>query len=112
MKAIDYSKIGERIHFYRSKKGLTQDELGMLVYADLNHISRVEIGKRRPSLELVVQLANALEVSANDLLFDSLEHPTDSDELHAFLMDCSETEKQITLETLRFLKTLFKEHRI
>lgn len=109
MKSVDYEKMGVRISKFRSKKGLSQEQLGRLVVADYNHISRVEKGKRRPSLELIIQIANALEVSADDILIDSLEHPATSDEIHSVLQDCSETEKSILTKTVEFVKTIFTE---
>ena len=45
MKSVDYLKIGKKISLFRSRKGLSQDQLGQLVLADFNHISRVETGK-------------------------------------------------------------------
>lgn len=109
MKAVDYEKMGVRISNYRSKKGLSQEQLGRMVVADYNHISRVEKGKRRPSLELIIQIANALDVSADDILIDSLEHSTASDEIHAYLQNCTETEKSILKKSINFIKTIFTE---
>ena len=112
MKSVDYAKIGEKISLFRSQKGLSQEQLGQLVLADFNHISRVETGKRRPSLELIIQLANALSVSADDILVDSLEHPSSSDEFHSFLLNCTEKEKEIVSRTLKFVEELFSEFQL
>lgn len=109
MKEVDYGKIGERINFYRSKKGLSQEKLGLTVAASYSHISRVETGNSRPSLELVIQIANALEISADDILIDSLDHSSVSDEMHLILQNCTETEKAILIKTVKFAKELFSE---
>ena len=107
MKSVDYEKIGNRINNYRTKKGLSLEQLGIIVLADFNHIARIEKGKRRPSLELIIQIANALDVSADDLLIDSLEHSAALDEVHVMLQDCTDTEKKILLQTVKFVKELF-----
>ena len=109
MKEVDYGKIGERINYYRSQKGLSQEKLGLTVAASYSHISRVETGKSRPSLELIIQIANVLETSADDILIDSLEHPGASDEIHVILQNCTETERAILIKTVKFAKELFSE---
>ena len=112
MKSVDYSKIGERIKSYRSKKGLSQEQLSLIVLADSKHLSGIENGKRRPSLELIIQIANALSVSADDILVDSLDYSAAMDEIHTFLMGCTETEREILNRFLKFLKELFIEFSI
>lgn len=109
MRTVDYSKIGEKIKLYRSNKRLTQEKLGYEVATDSKHLSRIEQGDGRPSLELLIHLANALEVSADDILIDSLEHPSSSNEFHSFLLNCTEKEKKVVFKTLKFLEELFSE---
>ncbi len=109
--AIDYESIGKRIKSYRSMKNLSQEELGELVSINYRHISNIENGRRFPSLELIVAIANALDVSADDLLTDNLKHsssPVDT-EIHDLLLDCNHDEKAILTRTLTFLKALLSE---
>jgi len=59
--------IGERIHFFRNLRGMTQKYLGTLVgfpqkTADIR-LAQYESGTRKPKAELTSQLAEALEVS-------------------------------------------------
>ena len=70
--AIDYEKLGKRIKHFREQKGISQDELGNLVWVNNVHISNIETGKKAPSIDLLIELANALEISTDDLLVDSL----------------------------------------
>ena len=109
--AIDYESIGKRIKSYRSMKNLSQEELGELVSINYRHISNIENGRRFPSLELIVAIANALDVSADDLLTDNLKHsssPVDT-EIHDLLLACNQDEKAILTGTLTFLKALLSE---
>ena len=52
----------------RVKKGLTQKELGELVGVASNALSRIETGKQIPKVDMLLKLAEILEVSAEELL--------------------------------------------
>ena len=52
----------------REEKGLTQDELGNLVFTSRNMITMVENGYKEPSLSLLGRIAEALGVAAAELL--------------------------------------------
>ena len=106
---IDYSKIGARIKEYRNKKGLSQEALADTVSVDYRHIASIENGRKYPSLELVILIANALGISADDILFDVLDTVSLKDELHSLLAECSKTEESIIIRTVRFTKELFTE---
>lgn len=63
--------IGERIHFFRILRGMTQKYLGMLVgfperSADVR-LAQYETGTRKPKAELTAALAEALNVSPHAL---------------------------------------------
>ena len=63
--------IGERIHFFRNKCGLTQKQLGKLLgfpekSADVR-LAQYETGSRTPKADLTAALAQVLEVSPNAL---------------------------------------------
>lgn len=63
--------IGERIHFFRNKCGMTQKQLGKLLgfpekSADVR-LAQYETGLRTPKADLTVALAQVLEVSPNAL---------------------------------------------
>ena len=59
--------IGERIHFFRTLRGITQKSLGQLIgfnekTADIR-IAQYESGKRSPKDDITQQMAHALDVS-------------------------------------------------
>ena len=63
--------IGERIHFFRNMRGMTQKYLGMLLgfpekSADVR-LAQYETGARTPKADLTASLANALDVSPQAL---------------------------------------------
>lgn len=61
-------KLGLKIKTLREEKDLTQGKLGDLIEKDYQAISRLERGLVNPSVYLVLQIANALEVNIEDLL--------------------------------------------
>lgn len=57
----------------REDCGLTQEQLSEIVVLSPIHISVIEHGVKPPKLDTFVRIANALEVSADLLLQDSVE---------------------------------------
>ncbi len=109
--AVDYESIGKSIKHYRTEKRLSQEDLASIVFVNNEHISRIEGGKKKLSLELLILIANALDVSADDLLTDNLKHSSSpvGTEIHDLLLDCNHDEKAILTRTLTFLKGLLSE---
>jgi hypothetical protein len=59
-------------------------------------------------MDTLVDIANALNVSADDLLVDSLLHSasTADSELHRLLLDCNAIEEEILTRTVKELKAI------
>ena len=69
--------IGERIHFLRTLRGMTQKYLGVMVgfpekSADVR-LAQYETGARSPKADLTASLANALDVSPQALAVPDLD---------------------------------------
>ena len=69
--------IGERIHFFRKMRGMTQKYMGMLMgfperSADVR-MAQYETGSRTPKADLTRALANAFEVSPNALTIPDID---------------------------------------
>ena len=69
-------KIGQRIQKYRLQRGWTQEQLAEAINVSQKHLSRIENGYHNPRFDMVIQIANALnlpvdvfarDVSDNDL---------------------------------------------
>ena len=69
---MDYKKLGSRVRQQRVLNELTQDELSRLTGVSCSFIGLIERGERKASLETLVALCNALNVSPTLLLQDSL----------------------------------------
>jgi transcriptional regulator with XRE-family HTH domain len=65
---FDPVTFGHRVRHFRKRKGLTLDQLGLLVGRPAPFLSLVENGKREPRLSQITALANALGVTIDDLL--------------------------------------------
>ena len=62
--------IGENIKKYRKNNKLTLKQLGELVGLSEQAIGQYERGDRNPSLEILIKIAVALDVSVNELMED------------------------------------------
>ena len=62
--------LGNKIKQLRQEKSWSQDELAYHAKLDGRQISRYENDKVTPSVEVVVKLAKAFDVSVDHLLFD------------------------------------------
>ena len=112
--SIDYKSIGKRIKRFRMERKLSQEDLGDRISLNPHYLSQIENGWRVPSVDTLIMIANALEVSADDLLADLLTHLNTSVEMEAtrLLEGCNETECQILIRVLQFMKALLKEQGI
>ena len=70
------------------------------------YIVQIENGTKVPSLSVLVEIANTLSVSADELLLDCLEHSSSSanSEFHRLLLDCNETEQTVIIRMAKELK--------
>ena len=68
---IDYGEIGTRIRAERKAQSLSQASLAEMVGISVTHISHIETGNTKLSLPVLVNIAAALKISADKLLYDS-----------------------------------------
>jgi transcriptional regulator with XRE-family HTH domain len=52
----------------REERGLSQENFAHVAGLDRTYVSGIERGRRNPTLDIIVQLAAALEVPPSDLL--------------------------------------------
>lgn len=63
-------EIGQRIRFYRKKKGLSQEKLAELCDFHPTYIGQLERGEKNASIESIYRLTKGLEISITQLLED------------------------------------------
>ncbi|EQF26820.1 helix-turn-helix transcriptional regulator [Clostridioides difficile] len=66
--------LGTRIRERRKELGLTIEQLSEKIDIGYNHLSNIERGRKIPSLSTFLELINALDISADIILKDSVEH--------------------------------------
>lgn len=71
---MDTKAVGQRIKAARERRGLTQEELAALVNISPTHVSVIERGAKTVRMDTFVAIANVLEVSADSLLIDVVDH--------------------------------------
>ncbi|MCM1222888.1 MAG: helix-turn-helix domain-containing protein [Lachnospiraceae bacterium] len=110
--ALNYILLGKRVREIRIKKRMSQTELSELIDKTPPYVSYIESGIKSPSLDTLVLIANALGVTADMLLAESLENHLLVDEAeYAELMDdCSPYERRVLIENARALKKTMREY--
>lgn len=103
---LDYKAIGKRIKIARIKADLTQESLAEMVEISPTHMSNIETGTTRVSLTAIVSLANALSVTVDDLLCDSVVKSKVQFEkdIAGILADCDEYEIRMVKDMAQALK--------
>ena len=67
---LDPKIVGEVIAKYRMKKGLTQEVLSGLSDIGRTHLSAIERGERKPTLETLYRISLALDVKMSVLIME------------------------------------------
>lgn len=102
---INYGDIGKRVRRERENKNITQEQLAEMVDCSTAHISHIETGNTIPSLKLIIDIINKLNISSDLILCDYLDQAdyVYKNEINDLFEDCTETE-------IRFLVDLAKEN--
>ena len=103
---IDYADIGSRIRKQRQKLKITQEKLAEMTDLSVQHMSGIENGKTKFSFQSILHIANALELSIDELVCGSLMQgkPIMQHEFSVLLADCTAEEAGIILNTAKALK--------
>ncbi|MBQ7168091.1 MAG: helix-turn-helix transcriptional regulator [Treponema sp.] len=66
---MDYAEIGQRIKKYRKVRNISQEQLAEMVNISATHMSHIETGVTKLSLQVLVDISVALDTSTDSLLF-------------------------------------------
>ena len=104
-----YQTIGARIREIRIEKGMSQAELAEKAHLSLPVISSIENARSKTWLITFAKVAEALQVSADDILRLSTPGSTASfpAELAQILEDCSPSEVEAILKIVKQVKSTF-----
>ena len=99
---MDYYAIGQRVRRFRKSQNPSQEQLAEMVNISTTHMSHIETGNTKLSLQVFCDLASALHVSADDLLFDG--RPSGkavcTQEIANLLSRCSPSQAQVLKDLL------------
>lgn len=70
--------VGKVIAKFRQKKGISQEVLSGLADIGRSHLSAIERGERKPTMETLYRLASALDVNMSDIVKE-IENQLESD---------------------------------
>lgn len=110
--AIDYQGIGSRIREKRKQKGWSQAELAEASGIESSNISHIERAATKLSLPTLISIANALESTLDELVYDSLVQsaPISCDRINALLSDCTPSELKSLAQILETTKTVLRNN--
>ena len=108
---IDVCELGSRIRQARLERNMSQIDLAEACGISVPYVSDIERGKKCFSVDILLRLAQALQVSADWLL--RLDIPqtqyTYSSEAADMLSDCTQTEAVMILEVMRSVKEAMRK---
>ncbi|HIZ55475.1 MAG TPA: helix-turn-helix domain-containing protein [Firmicutes bacterium] len=102
---IKYSLIGKRVASRRRQLKLTQAQLAEKTELTSKYISNIETSHSLPSIESLMQLCAALDVTPNYLLFGISEkqETTKLDEVNRLLSTCTPQQLEKVIEFIEFI---------
>ena len=69
---VDYVAMGRRMKLKRREKKMSQEEMAKAVQISMSFYGNIERGKRVPSIDTLVAIANVLDVGTDYLLAESV----------------------------------------
>ena len=72
---VNYIKFCANLKMYRQKAGKTQQQLAESAGCSVSHVGHIETGIATPSMEMALKLADALNITLDQLTIDSYTDP-------------------------------------
>ncbi len=109
---MNYYEIGQRIRKFRKAYNFSQEQLAEKVGISVTHMSHIETGNTKLSLQVFVDIANALSVQTDELLYDipQINRTVIKQELTEILDSCSQHEIYILVDVLKTLKSALDKY--
>ena len=98
---MDYQQIGRQIRATRLRRKMTQAQLAETADLSIPYISHVERGKKRVSLDALLRISRALDVTVDQLLSG-----TQPQDRNAYLPEIGELFEDCTLRERRILRDI------
>lgn len=110
---VDYKALGKRIKIARIRKGVTQEFVAEKIDVTPSHMSNIETAKTKLSLPVLINIANALSVTVDELLCDNVlsSKIIFEGEAKEIFNDCDEYETRMLVNVLKYIKQAMREDR-
>lgn len=110
---LNKEALGMKVKQFRKEKGYTAEKLADISHVSKSHINNIESANSNASTAVLVRIANALDVSVDVLLEDSLNEKTCQKarltEYNKIIDGCSASEMKVILNTLKTLRESLRE---
>ena len=108
---VNFTQIGKRIAEIRKARHISQMELAEMTDLSISYISHIETAKKKPSIETLIKIVNALNITMDELLcgnqlYDPNTYQTDIDLLMA---DCTIAERYFLYKMLQSAKEILRD---
>ncbi len=101
---LDYKGIGKRIRYYRKLRDMSQEKLAEKIDISVTHMSHIETGSTKLSLQVITSIANELDVKIDMLIYDH-ENQTDYRyEIEDIINNSSKKEQKLLYNALKSIK--------
>lgn len=109
---MNYYEVGQRIRKFRKAYNFSQEQLAEKVGISTTHMSHIETGNTKLSLQVFVDIANALSVQTDELLYDipQISRTVKKHEVEEILDSCSQHEMYILADVIRTLKSALEKY--
>lgn len=109
---MDYYIIGQKIRKFRKGCGMSQEQLAEKVGISTTHLSHIETGNTKLSLSVFVDIAEALSIQTDELLYDT---PTATsiikEDILSILDTCSAQDFYILRDVIKATKCSLDKYR-
>ena len=92
--------VGKRITWFREKKGITVNKLANEAGISQSYLREMELGKKKPTVEILSLVCDALGISLKDFFNDGSVSPLETDELSAVVFRLTPEQRKKLAEFL------------
>lgn len=103
---MNYYEIGQRIRKYRKACSLSQEQLAEKIGISVTHMSHIETGNTKLSLPVLVNIADALSVQTDAIIYENPQTNKTSikQELSEIIDSCSVNQLNVIIDMVKSTK--------
>ncbi len=102
---FEYEAMGQRIADRRIHFKLKQHELAERVGVSNNHLSSIERGKEKPSLDVLINICNELQVTPDYLIMGTMRSNNVAENICDGLQLCTDEDRELVAKIVGYMVT-------